>query len=208
MARQPFAQPLRGSMQAVAGLVAVALVAMPAAVVGLSASVSADALWTALRIAGLEAFIVIFASIVTGSFRPFFNRLAKPRLIQRVHTVTGIVGFSLAVAHGVCVVVFGTAGYRLGPLWAGPAALAVLAAAIATALLRPRFKGSWRWVHRLNHAVFFAVLVHGLALGTDVRSSLFLKVWVGICAAVVLAGLAYRYARPARLRGSNQRTGG
>ena len=194
MARRPFERPIRGLLQAVAGLVALGLVAIPPAAVALSGSASADALWTALRIAALEAFTIIFANLVTGSFRPFFNRMAKPRTVQRTHTITGATGFAMAVAHGVCVLVFGTAGYRPGALWAGPVALAILAAVIATSLLRTHFRRSWRWTHRLNYVIFVAVLAHGLILGSDLRSGLFLRVWAGILTAVVLAGLAYRLA--------------
>lgn len=200
MAKQPFKHPLRGSLQATAILVALALLAVPPVTVSLSGSASADALWTALRIAGLEAFTVIFADIMLGSFRQFFNRLAKPRLVHRIHLVTGIAGFSLAVAHGICIFVFGIAGYRPGALWVGPTALAVLAVVIATALLRTRFKGSWRIIHRLNYAIFLAVLVHGLILGADLRSDLFLQVLVGVYAAAVLAGFAYRARQSAGQR--------
>lgn len=208
VAKQPFKHPLRGLLQAAAILVPLALLAVPPVTVALSGSASADALWTSLRIAGLLALTVIFANIMLGSFRPFFNRLAKPRLIHRIHLLTGIAGFSLALAHGISIFVFGIAGYRPAALWVGPAVLAVLAVVIATALLRTRFRGSWRIIHRLNYAIFIAVLVHGLILGADLRSDLFLQVLVGIYAAAVLAGFAYRAAlsvgqhRAARKRGA------
>lgn len=195
MATQPFKQPLRGLLQAFAVAIALVLLAIPPVTVALSGTGSADALWTILRIAGLLAFTVVFANIVIGAFRPFFNRLAKPRLVHRVHQFTGLAGFSLAVAHGVCVFVFGIAGYRPSAFWVGPAALTVLAIVIATALLRTRFRRSWRWIHRLNYAIFVAALVHGLVLGADLRTDLFLKVCAGIYAAVVVAGFTYRVFR-------------
>lgn len=197
--KRPLAQPARGLLGAAAIIVALGMLALPPVTVALSGSASADALWTALRIVGLEAFTVIFANIVIGSFRPFFNRLAKPRLVHRIHVGAGIAGFSLAVAHGVCVFVFGISGYRPGALWVGPVALAVLAGVIATALLRTRFRRSWRWIHRLNYLIFVAVLVHGLILGNDLRSSLPLKILVGIYAAAVLGGYVYRVAQSAGL---------
>jgi len=174
------------------------LLAIPPVTVALSGSAAAHALWTALRILALEAFTIVFISIVIGAFRPFFNRLTRPRRVQRIHTVTGITGFSLALAHGVCVFIFGIAGYLPGALWVGPTALAVLAVAITTAILRTRLKRSWRAIHRLNYAIFFAVLVHGLILGTDLGASLFLRVVAGVYAAVVLAGFVTRLLRSHR----------
>jgi hypothetical protein len=207
VAKQSFEHPLRGLLQAAAIIVPLALLAVPPVSVALSGSASADALWTTLRIAGLLALTVVFANIMLGSFRPFFNRLAKPRLIHRIHLLAGIAGFSLAVAHGICIFVFGVAGYRPGALWVGPAALAMLAVVIATALLRTRFRGSWRIIHRLNYAIFLAVLVHGLILGADLRTDLFLQVLVGIYAAAVLAGFAYRAGQSAGRRKAAQKRG-
>lgn len=200
MAKKAFEQPLRGLLQTVAVLIALGLLAIPPVVVVLSGTASADALWTALRIAGLEAFVIIFANIVIGSFRPFFNRLVGPRLALRVHTVTGATGFSVAVAHGALAFAFGIAGYRPGALWVGPVALAVLAAVIDTAIMRARLKRIWRWIHRLNYAIFVAVLVHASLLGADLRSNLFLRVCAGVFAAMVAGGLAYRIAEAARQR--------
>jgi DMSO/TMAO reductase YedYZ heme-binding membrane subunit len=79
----------------------------------------------------------------------------------------------------------------------GPAVLVILAAVIATALLRARFKRSWRWIHRLNYVIFVAILVHGLILGTDLRSNLFLEICVGLYTALVVAGFLNRNVHPA-----------
>jgi len=163
-------------------------------VVGLSDTVSADPLWTTLRLAALEAFTLISANLVIGSFRPLFNRLARPRTVQRLHVTLDFAAFALALAHGVMAAVFGIAGYQTAPVWVGPAALALLACVIVTALTRRRLRDVWRWVHRLNYAIFAAVLAHGLILGYDLRSGLFLKVCFAVYAAAVAAGLFYRVA--------------
>ena len=209
MAKRPFAQPLRGLLQTLALLIVAGLLAIPVVAVALTDWGSSDPLWIALRIAALEAFTIVFLNIVLGSFRLFFNRLAKPRLVLSVHKFTGISGFSLAAAHGVSVLVFGVAGYDLGALWVGPSVLAVLAGIIAVALVRAPFKGTWRWIHRLNYAIFAAILAHGLILGTDLGSNTFLKVLAGIYAAVVLWGLVSRMvqsggaAKKTRRRGAS-----
>ncbi len=173
---------------------AVAL-AIPPLIVGLSGAATADVLWTALRIAALEAFTLLFANIVTGAFRPIFNQAFGARLVHRIHLVTGISGLSLAIAHGVMALVFGIAGYLPAPLWVGPAALALLALVVGTALARRRFRSSWRRIHRLNYLIFVAILIHGLFIGYDLRSDIFLKVWFALYAAVTVAGYVFRTLR-------------
>ena len=145
-----------------------------------------------LRIAALEAFTLIFLNIVTGSFRPFFNRVFKARSVQRIHVLTGVVGLSLALAHGITALVYGIEFYNAGAVYIGPIMLAVLTVAIAAALMRRRMKNTWRWIHRLNYLVFAAVLGHGLILGYDLKSEVLLKVLFISYAAVVAAGLIYR----------------
>ncbi len=195
MPRRTLGQSTRTVLRIVAIVAALGLFAIPLVAVLLSDTASADTVWTALRIAALEALTVIFVSIMIGSFHPFFNRLARPRLVNRLHIATGIAGFSLAIAHGSVAFVFGIAGYRQGAVWVGPVALGLLAAGIAAALLRARFKRSWRWVHRVNYLVFVAVLVHGLLLGTDLRSGPLLRVVLGVYAAMAAAGLVRRAVR-------------
>jgi len=172
-----------------------AMLLVPPLTIGLSNGPPSDVLWTSLRLAALEAFTLITANITIGAFRPLFHLVAKPRTIHRLHVTLGLAGFSVAMAHGVMTLVFGIAGYPAAPTWAGPAALAVLALALVTALTRRRFRRTWRWVHRLNYLVFAVVLIHGLLLGYDLGNDLFLKTCFGVYAAVVLAGCAYRVAR-------------
>lgn len=185
-----------GRRYARVGLAAVglAMVVAPPLVIGLTDTVSTDPLWASLRLAALEAFTLISANLVIGSFRPLFNRLARPRTMQRLHVTLDFVAFALALAHGVMAAFFGISGYRTAPVWVGPAALVLLACVIATALARRRLRSVWRWIHRLNYVIFAAVLAHGLILGYDLRSGVFLKVCFSVYAAVVAAGLLYRLA--------------
>jgi DMSO/TMAO reductase YedYZ heme-binding membrane subunit len=177
-----------------AGLVALGLgvVAIPPLVIGLSGTASADVLWTALRLAALEAFTLISASIVLSVFRPLLNRVLKPRTVQRLHMTAGLAGFSLALSHGIMALIFGLSGYSPVPARVGRIVLVVLVVMIATALARRRLRHAWRWIHRLNYLLFAAILVHGLFLGYDLRNGLFLEICFAVYAAVVGAGLAYR----------------
>lgn len=188
-----FSGPTRTALQI--GLVAafVGVLAIPLLVVGASGTVSVDPLWTALRVAALEAFSLIFVNIVTGSLRPVFTRIFKARVMHRSHVMTGISGFVLAMAHGSMAVAFGVTGYS-AVLWVGPAVLVALTVVIVTALGRRRWRRRWRWIHRLNYLIFAAILVHGFVLGYDLGDGVFLRAWFVVCAAVAAAGLAYRVA--------------
>lgn len=175
-----------------------AMLVIPPLAVGSSGTVGADALWTSLRLAALEAFTLVTANIVIGAFRPLLNRLAKPRTMHRLHVTVGLAGFAIALAHGCMVVVFGLAGYQTGPAWLGPVLLVLLAWAILVALTRRTLRRSWRWIHRVNYVVFAVALIHGLILGYDLGQEALLKICFGIYAAAVVAGLTYRILAAAR----------
>lgn len=184
------------------GLAAIGLgmLVIPPLAVGLSGTVSADALWATLRLAALEAFTLVTANIVIGAFRPALNRLARPRTMHHLHVTVGLAGFAIALAHGAMVVVFGLAGYKTGPVWLGPVVLVLLAWAILAALTRRALRRSWRWIHRVNYLIFAVALAHGLILGYDLGQEVLLKICFGIYAAGVVAGLAYRAATAVRRR--------
>ena len=184
----------RGRVAVQAGLAVLALgvIVIPVLAVSLAGNASADSLWTALRLIALEAFTFIFCNIVIGAFRPLLTRVFKGRALQTWHTATGGVGFGLAVTHGIMVLVFGTSGYGVAPLWVGPAVLAMLAVVVTTAMARHRLRNSWRWIHRLNYLIFAAILVHGMVLGSDLGTQPLLRACFWVYAAVVVAGFAYR----------------
>jgi DMSO/TMAO reductase YedYZ heme-binding membrane subunit len=190
--RKPFTGNFRLILQVKAVILALGALAVPPLVIGLSGTASFDALWTTLRLAALEGFTLIFLNIVTGSFRPLFNRVFKARTVQRFHVATGLAGFSIALAHGIMALIYGITGYSATAVWIGPTVLAALILTILTAITRRRLRYVWRWIHRLNYLIFAAVLVHGLILGYDLRGEIFLKVCFGIYAGIVAAGLVYR----------------
>lgn len=189
---RPFVGSTRTLLQVILVVVGVGLLAVPPLLIVFSNVGSSGVLWAALRMAGLEAVTLIFINICIGAFRPFFVRAFKGRTVQQTHVVLDLTGFAVALAHGLMAFVFGIAGYTTAAVWAGPTVLVVLVVIIITALTRTRLRRAWRWVHRLNYVVFAAVLVHGLTLGYDLTTQVFPKVWLGLYAAVVFAGLVYR----------------
>ena len=190
--RAPFGGITRALLQTTAVIVALGTLVVPPVAILASGTASLDATWTALRIAAVEAFSVIFLNIVTGALRPFFNRVFKARTVQRAHVASGLAGFSLALAHGITALVYGITGYRTGAVFVGPAALGVLCVAIAAAFARRRLSSTWRWIHRLNHLAFAAVFIHGLVLGYDLANEMPLKVLFSAYVAVAASALAYR----------------
>ena len=174
-------------------IVFAAMVVIPFLVVGLSGTASQDALWTALRMAALEALTLISAGLVIGALRPLLNRVIKGKTLQRFHVSLGVAGFSIAIAHGTMVAVFGLAGYGPRTLLAIPlSVLSVLLLLITSALARRRFRRSWRWVHRLSYGALAAILVHAFRLGSDLRAGVAVKIVFSIYAAAALTGLTYR----------------
>ncbi len=180
-------------------LIALALgtLVIPPVVVAASGTAAYSATWTALRIMALYALTVLFLNVMTGSFRPLLVKVFKPKLLFRLHNATGIVGFSMAVAHMVLVIADG--------LWPGfqklgPVTLYIFTVTTVVVLLRKYLRRSWRMVHRLNYAVFFVGLIHAFQVGIDLEDGGFLKVVLYIYAALVITGLIYRSQLTIRTR--------
>ena len=189
--------PARRSIQALLLLLTLGTLVIPPLVVATSGTASFDATWTSLRILALFALTVLFLNVMTGSFRPLLIKVFKPKLLFRVHNTSGIVGFSMAVAHMILVIVYG--------LWPGfeklgPVALYIFTATTIAILLRKYMKKWWRMIHRLNYVVFVIALIHAFQVGTDVKSQAFLEAILIIYAALVGLGFIYRLQLVIRTR--------
>jgi DMSO/TMAO reductase YedYZ heme-binding membrane subunit len=187
----------RRAVQVLLAALTLGTLVIPPLVVATSGTATYSATWTALRILALYALTVLFLNIMTGSFRPLLARVFKPKLLFRLHNATGLVGFSMAVAHMILVI---TEGLWQGLTKLGPVTLYILTATTAAALLRKYLKKSWRMIHRLNYAVFIVALVHAFQLGIDLRKGAFLKVVLYIYTALVAAAFVYRLQLTIRTR--------
>jgi predicted ferric reductase len=152
---------------------------------------------TAIRIFALYTLTIVFLNIMTGSFRPLLVRVFKARTMLRFHNTTGVVGFSMALTHGILVIIYG--------LWPGfsklgPVALYILAVTTFTVLFRKFLKKSWRWIHRLNYVVFVVALIHAFQVGSDVAyGGTFLRVMLYVYTSLVAVGFVYRSQLAVRL---------
>ncbi len=129
-----------------------------------------------------------------------------------VHIATAVLDTYVRIGLADAVVPFVSA-YR--PVWLGLGALAfdTLLVLTATSLLRARIGLRWwRALHWTAYACWGTALIHALGTGTDTRTSVFLFL-AGLCCAVVLAAVAWRFAArnahsvPARTAGTPGRAG-
>lgn len=151
---------------------------------------------TAARATALLAYSFLFHNIMTGSMGvPLFYRLFKPGLVRRYHVMSGVAGFGLAVAHMVIVLASLPLGV-FGAAWIiGPVALGLLAVTVAAALGRKRLPGVWRRIHQLNYAIFLAIYVKAVMIGSDLELVPWLKVVFTLYLAAAALGLLSRLVR-------------
>lgn len=181
------------------GRLALQVLAIALAVVTLVLPMALAAMRPA-KITAMLAFALIFQNIMTGSAGLPFYRIFKPKLVQRYHIVTGVLGFSLSVAHMVLLLLSTSLSYYSKAWIIGPVALALLAVTITTALNRRRLPRVWRRIHQVNYVIFVLVLVKAFLIGSNVRSMTSLKVVFALYAAAAACGLAYRLFRYGRSR--------
>lgn len=185
-----------------AGLIVLGVLSatVPALAIYVTGTSFADHLWAAARTVALEGLTFVIANILIGAARPLFNRIFRPRTVQRAHVTFGALGLVLIVGHAVMLLVFGLAGYDRSLLWAGVASLAVLALALLAAVARRRLRPSWKWIHRLSYAAFAIALVHGFSLGFDLGGASWIRIWFLAWVAVVASALLLRVTRSYRGR--------
>jgi len=161
----------RGAMRVILPLVFIAMMAVPLVLV-LVWGGGGPAYVTTLRIMALEAFTLMFAGIATGSQTRVMYRLFKPKRAYRFHMACGAAGFVLALAHGVIVL---SKRYFRGfsSLWViGPVVLGLLAVTVFAALDKRRLPRIWRRIHQINYALFIAIFIKAISIGTDIKSPL------------------------------------
>lgn len=158
-------------------------------------------LWVVARVAGLTAYAVLAAAVVTGQAlrTSIFQSVTTNRALRDVHTFATVLWIPLAVAHvgallfdqtaqlslTQVLVPFSSAYATIG-LGCGALSLDLTVLVIAAGLLRYHFPPTlWLWLHRLAYAAFAAAFVHSLLTGTDVAQ---LAISATVCA--VAGGVA------------------
>jgi sulfoxide reductase heme-binding subunit YedZ len=165
------------------------------------------ALWYVGRGTGIVSLvlltIVVALGIATRSGRPLPG---LPRFaVAAVHRTASLTAVAFLAVHITTLLLDPIAALRLvdlvlpfqgayRPLWLGLGTVAVdlIAALVATSLLRQRIGArAWRLVHWLAYASWPVALLHGLGTGTDAGTT-WLRVVTAACVAAVLGALAWR----------------
>jgi sulfoxide reductase heme-binding subunit YedZ len=189
-----------------------------------------DALWYTARGSGLVTLVLLTVVVTLGvgarSGRTPFN---LPRFaVNLLHRNAALLAVAFLVVHVVTLLFDPYAQLRLvdlivpfagtyRPFWLGlgTTALDLIAALVATSLLRRRLGArAWRAVHWLAYLCWPVALLHGLGTGTD-NGTWWLWTVSLTCAATVLAAVVWRVSTgfdrfpdraPRRLRPQLQET--
>jgi predicted heme/steroid binding protein len=190
-------KPARAAAQAGLAALAVLVLAVPFIAMGLDGFNRPPAVFAALRTLALVAYSLLFLSAVLGAFRPALNRLYDAGRLQTVHQYVALTALLLALCHAALILSQGIAGYQW-PVVFGPTVVVLLVLTEATAKLRSVMVSTWRWIHRVNYALFGLISAHALVLGYNLVTQSWMRVVFFVYVAVATVGLAYRVSLAAR----------
>jgi hypothetical protein len=150
-------------------VIAALMLAAPLIIVGFSPGGFSSWVSASVRLTALYAFTFIFMNIVSGALAPYFYAVFNARREYLMHTITGALGFMLALAHGLIVIT--QRYYRpYNAVWMiGLVTLPLLALTVWVALDRTRLKSVWRFIHQINYAIFVASFIMAVLIGSDFK---------------------------------------
>jgi len=142
-------------------------------------------------------------------FRGFVARIVSDLLwVLGLHKQVGKYGALLILLHPIFITAYYAEKYGYNLLEAdfsttfgtfvavGMGGLAILAAIVLTSLLRRRINYRfWYTVHLTSYAMVPAVLIHGLAIGSTIRSGALGYFWVALCGLVGILWICRALAR-------------
>lgn len=170
-----------------------------------------DVMYDFVRILALFGLLTLFVSSIMAAFnKEIFQIFGKP--FKKVHHIVAYFGLSLIILHPVFLVIYTKMPEFLLPrfdswivFWtfAGIPALYLIILASIAGLLQPRIKKWWRYVHGLNYIALLFGVIHGMLLGTDLSTSIFLKIFY--VSLLVLASVAFVYKRYKSIRRKKQK---
>lgn len=176
-------------------------------------SLNGPGLWYATRAAGLVTLLMLTASVLLGVMTA--GRFASERwpkflttglhrnvsllvlVFLALHVGTTLIDTYVSIPVTAAFVPF-VSSYKAFWLGLGAVAVDLLAALIATSLIRNRLGlRAWRRVHWLAYACWPAGLAHGVGMGTD-RDTIWVFALTISCAAAVAAAATWRLVSTAR----------
>ncbi len=164
-------------------------------------------LWYVTRGAGIASLVMLTGVVVLGIVtsvrwqRPGWPRFLSAELHRSVslvtliflgiHVVVAIIDPYTSLGWASALVPF-SSPYRWFWLGLGGVGMYLIAAIVATSLLRPYIgRRTWRLVHWATYAAWPIALVHGMGTGTDTGAPWMWLIDAG-CVAAVLAAVAWR----------------
>jgi predicted ferric reductase len=167
--------------------IALSAVALPWILPGLVQSIigtDVKAFWYFSRGLAIMSYLLIWLSVVWGLFMTTKISRVWPGHVTSadLHKFISILGLGLATLHGLILmgdkymnmslaqffIPFSVQSYRPGWVGLGQISLYLIALVVLSFYIR-QFLGQklWRLIHYLSFFTFFAVLIHGLAAGSD-----------------------------------------
>ncbi|MBD3255382.1 MAG: hypothetical protein GF383_09830 [Candidatus Lokiarchaeota archaeon] len=169
--------------------------------IGFLLTLSENIFWSLLRLFALFGFV---SMAIASTMTPFAVELYKiyGKSFIKLHHIFASLGIIFATLHPVIFAI-----YTFNPLafipvvtdwvlfWelAGRPALIIIYIAALAALLRNKFKTSWKKVHALVYIALFFALIHGTLIGTSFTNILILVLFYGLFALVILAFVIKRF---------------
>jgi predicted ferric reductase len=169
------------------------------------------ATWDASRASGFAAYLLLWASTVTGLALHLRVRPARGPLTWMLewHRITSALAFSFLLAHVMALlldpvvhfnVVDGllpfTSSYRSIQVGMGTLAQWMLVTVLAsTALAGAMPYATWRGVHYLGFPAYLLALLHSLTSGTDSSNTLALLIYASTAGTVAFLCVARFYGR-------------
>jgi len=160
-------------------------------------------LWYATRGLGLATLIVLTATVVLGIMTSvrWIGETTPGFVAAELHRNLSLIAIGLLLAHIVTTILDPFAqitvrdaiipvGATYRPIWLGlgVVAMEIMAALIATSLLRERIGlRLWRLIHWAAYAAWPLAVVHGLGTGSDSRAPWMIAVVASCVEAVILA---------------------
>ncbi len=164
-----------------------------------------------LRFFALFGLLTLFVSSIMSAFtKEIYQIFGKP--FKKVHHIVAYTGLSLIILHPIFLAIALKSANVFVPrfdswsaFWqfAGIPALYLIILATVAGLLQPRIKKWWRYVHALNYIALLFGVIHGMLLGTNLSTSLFLKIVYG--SLLVLSTAAFVYKRYKSIKRKKER---
>ncbi len=166
---------------------------------------SGTATWDASRSAGFAAYLLLWASVVTGMsihlrLRPTSSPLTY---ILEAHRITSTLGLSFVFAHVFSLLLDPVVHFKIAdafipfssdfrPIQVGLGTISqwLLVLVLATTAFSGRFSyGLWRKLHYLSFPCYLLALVHGITSGTDSAAPFALIIYASTSAVVAAVGV-------------------